>query len=382
MLYPLSYGRVPFSRLTDKRTGANSSHPQETRREARMCGIIKMKMDIHTNIPLKNYTTMRLGGNARFMADAHTPEDLQEICKNAKSQGLPIFILGGGSNTIVHDEGFAGIVVRNRIPGFEVVADEPGQTTIKVGAGENWDETVKRTVEMNLSGIEALSAIPGTAGAAPVQNIGAYGQEVAETLVSLEAYDTHEDRFVVLQNADCGFSYRHSIFRGEAAGRYVITSITLRLYKTAPQPPFYAAVQDYFDEHNITLYTPQAVRDAVMEIRKNKLPDPAVVPNAGSFFKNAIIEDWQLADLKKEYPDIPTYDMPDGRYKVPTGWLIEQAGYKGKTLHGMRVHDKNALVLINESATSYAQLASARDEIIGAVRDKFRIAITQEPLEI
>lgn len=339
-------------------------------------------MDVHTNIPLKKYTTMRLGGNARFMTEAHSPEEIAEACRNAKAQNLPIFILGGGSNVIVHDEGFAGIVIRNRIAGFEVVADEPGQTTLKIGAGENWDSVVKRTVDMNLSGIEAMSAIPGTAGAAPVQNVGAYGQEIADTLVSLEAYDIQNDQFVMLQSADCGFSYRHSIFRGDAAGRFVITSITIRLYKDAPQPPFYKAVQDYFDEHSITLYTPQAIRDAVIEIRKNKLPDPEITPNTGSFFKNAIVEDWQLTDLKKDYPDIPTYDMPDGRYKVPTGWLIEQVGYKGKTLHGMRVHDKNALVLINESAQNYADLEAARDEIIGAVRDKFRITIEQEPLEI
>lgn len=339
-------------------------------------------MDIHTNIPLKNYTTMRLGGNARFMTDVHTADEVADACRNARTQNLPIFILGGGSNIIVHDEGFNGIIIRNRIPGFEVVADEPGRTTLKIGAGENWDEVVKRTVEMNLSGIEAMSAIPGTAGAAPVQNVGAYGQEIAESLVSLEAYDIDEDRFVVLQNTDCGFSYRHSIFRGDAAGRYVILSITIQLSKTAPLPPFYKAVQDYLDAHSITIYTPQIIRDAVIAIRADKLPDPTVTPNTGSFFKNAIVEDWQLTDLKKDWPDIPTYDMPDGRFKVPTGWLIEQTGLKGKTLHGMRVHDKNALVLINESAKSYADLAAARDEIKGAVRDQFRIAIEQEPLEI
>jgi UDP-N-acetylmuramate dehydrogenase len=165
-------------------------------------------------------------------------------------------------------------------------------------------------------------------------------------------------------------------------GRYIITSVTLRLYKATPQPPFYKAVQDYLDAHSITIYTPQTLRDAVIAIRADKLPDPKERPNNGSFFKNAVVEDWQLADLKKEYPDIPTYNMPDGRFKVPTGWLIEQAGLKGQLLHGMRVHDKNALVLINEGASGYADLAAARDEIIGAVRDKFRVQIEQEPLEI
>lgn len=339
-------------------------------------------MDIHTDIPLKNYTTMRLGGNARFMVDVHTPNDVASICKRADEQGLPVYVLGGGSNTLVHDEGYTGIIIHNRILGFHVIAETPQDALLKIGAGENWDDTVRRTVEMNLTGIEALSAIPGTAGAAPVQNIGAYGQEISETLVELEAYDRQTGSIVTLTNEQCEFSYRYSIFRGEQAGRYIITTITLRLYRTPPQPPFYKAVQDYLDAHNITLYTAQTIRDAVIAIRTDKLPDPKLQPNTGSFFKNAIIEDWQLTDLRNEYPDIPTYDMPDGRFKVPTGWLIEQAGLKGQVLHGMKVHDKNALVLINESATSYADLAAARDEIIGAVRDKFRIQIEQEPLEI
>ena len=325
---------------------------------------------------------MRLGGNARFMTDIHSSAEVAQIVQKAAAQNLRMYVLGGGSNTVVRDEGFDGLVLRNRIPGFEVVADTASDTTIKIGAGEDWDSVVKRTVDMNLIGIECLSAIPGTAGAAPVQNIGAYGQEVAETLVSLEAYDIQDGQHVTLTNEQCGFSYRHSIFRGESAGRYIITSITLRLYKAAPQPPFYKAVQDYLDTNNVTLYTAKALRDAVMAIRKEKLPDPKERPNNGSFFKNAIVEDWQLSDLRAEYPDVPTYDMPDGRFKVPTGWLIEQTGLKGQLLHGMRVHDKNALVLINESAASYADLAAARDEIIGAVRDTFRIIIEQEPLEM
>ena len=339
-------------------------------------------MDIHTDIPLKNYVTMRLGGNARFMTDIHSSAEVAQIVQKAVAQNLRMYVLGGGSNTVVRDEGFDGLVLRNRIPGFEVVADTASDTTIKIGAGEDWDSVVKRTVDMNLIGIECLSAIPGTAGAAPVQNIGAYGQEVAETLISLEAYDIQDGQHVTLTNEQCGFSYRHSIFRGESAGRYIITTITLRLYKAAPQPPFYKAVQDYLDTNNITLYTAKALRDAVMAIRKDKLPDPKERPNNGSFFKNAIVEDWQLSDLRAEYPDVPTYDMPDGRFKVPTGWLIEQTGLKGQLLHGIRVHDKNALVLINESAASYADLAAARDEIIGAVRDMFRIIIEQEPLEM
>jgi len=339
-------------------------------------------MDIHTNIPLKNFTTMKLGGPARFMVEVRSADELIAVYRNARSKQLPIFILGGGSNVIAHDEGFSGIVMRMRIPGFEIISDDLNTTTIKIGAGESWDATVKRTVEMNLSGIEAMSAIPGTFGAAPVQNIGAYGQEIADTLVSLEAYDSQADKIVTLQNTDCQFSYRNSIFRDSEKGRYVITSVTITLSKTTPQPPFYETLQAYFDEHKITIFTQQTVRDAVIAIRTEKLPNPEVLPNTGSFFKNAIVENWQLNDLRAAHPDIKVFDMGNGSSKIPTGWLIEQTGLKGKTLHGMRIHDKNALVLINESAQSYQDLAAARDEIIGAVRDIFRIQIEQEPLEL
>jgi len=339
-------------------------------------------MDIHTNISLKNLTTMKLGGPAKYFAEARSLQELHDLYSDAVAKNVLVFAIGGGSNLIGRDEGYEGLILRIRIPGFEIIADDLYATTIKIGAGEVWDDVVKRTVEMRLSGIEAMSAIPGYAGAAPIQNVGAYGQEISETLVSLEAYDTQTNAMVTLQNADCGFSYRHSIFRGAQIGRYIITSITLKLSKSPPVAPFYDALQKYFDEHSITVFTQQVVRDAVMAIRADKLPDPAVKPSAGSFFKNAIIDQWQMTDLSKNFPDVKAYEMGDGRMKVYSGWLIEKAGFKGQLVHGFRVNEKNCLVLINESATSYADLAAARDEIINKVRDMFNVKIEQEPLEI
>lgn len=339
-------------------------------------------MNVHTNIPLKNYLSMRVGGQARFMADVTSVSELQQLISNTKAKNIPFFVLGSGSNVIARDEEYPGLVVRVRIPGFEILAENSTTTTIKVGAGEIWDEIVKRTVDMNLVGIEAMSDIPSYCGAAPVQNIGAYGQEISDTLVSLEAYDTLEHRIVALSNEECEFTYRDSIFRSKAKGRYIITSITLQLYKSAPEPPFYKAIQDYFDEHGITIYTPQAIREAVILIRHEKLPNPIERPNSGSFFKNAIIEQWQLDELLREYPDAPHYEMGEGRYKIPTGWLIEQCGLKGQLLNGMRINQANALVLINESATGYLDLSLARGEIAQAVQNRFHINIEQEPLEI
>lgn len=339
-------------------------------------------MDMRTDIPLKNYLTMKLGGHARFLADANTPDEVAELCRNARTQGLTIAILGEGSNTLAHDEGFDGIVIRNRIKGIETLNENENSVTMKFGAGEDWDDIVKLSVERGLTGIEAMSAIPGTIGAAPVQNIGAYGQELSDTFVELEAYDIEGDQFVVFSPENCRFSYRHSVFRGELSGKYVITSVTLTLYKTTPQPPFYAALQAYLDQHNVTAYTPATIREAVIAIRADKLPDPAVRPNSGSFFKNAIVETWLRDELLRTYPDMPSFDLGDDTYKIPSGWLIEQAGFKGKLLHGIRVNDKNCLVLINESAESFDDLARARDEIAGTVRDTFRITLEQEPLEL
>lgn len=340
-------------------------------------------MEMITGVALKPYTTMRLGGEAKLLTTATSLDDVKEVYRYSKQHNLPVFVLGGGSNVLARDEGYDGIVLLNRLKGFEVLEDDGEVVTIKIAAGEIWDEVVERSVAMGLQGIEAMSAIPGTAGAAPVQNVGAYGQEIADTLVSLEAYDSVTGEVIRFDAADCQFSYRHSIFRGQAAGRYCIINITLKLNRLNPQPPFYAALQRYFDDKSISgPYDVKMIRDAVIEIRREKLPDPKQNPNTGSFFKNSLVSSEKFQKLQEDFPDIPHYDMPDGTVKVPTGWLIERTGLKGKSFHGMRVHDKNALVLINESATGYADLAAAREEIIQAVDQKFHIQIQQEPLEL
>jgi len=341
-----------------------------------------MTVNIQTNTPLSTLTTMRLGGSANYVADVMTPDELRQVYQNAKRLNQPVYIIGGGSNLIAHDEGFSGVIIHMQIPGIEIIADDGTSTTIKSGAGEIWDNLVKFSVDRNLNGIAAMSGIPGTVGAAPVQNIGAYGQELADTFVSLEAYDISEDRFITLSLDDCEFSYRHSIFRGKSQGRYAIINVTLKLYKSPPQPPFYSSLQKRLDESGVTDYTVQIIRDNVLAIRADKLPDPALLPNSGSFFKNAIIEKWKLDDLLTTYPDMPSFAMDGGTFKIPAGWLIENADLKGSVISGIKVHDGNAVVLINQSATTYADLSAARDSIIDTVRDKFQIILEQEPLEL
>lgn len=339
-------------------------------------------MDVMTNISLKQYTTMKLGGETRYMATADSASDVVSLYRNARKENLPIFVLGGGSNVITHDEVFEGIVLLNKIKGFEVISETDETTDVKIGAGEVWDEVVEKAIGLGLQGIEAMSGIPGTAGAAPVQNVGAYGQEIADTLISLEAYDSKTDTIVTISADECDFSYRNSIFRDKENGRYCILNITLRLNKAEPKPPYYASLQKYIDENDIREVNLSVIRVAVLNIRSEKLPDPAELPSAGSFFKNALVEKWKLEELQKEYSDIPNYAMSDGRYKIPTGWLIDKAGLRGYRSHGMRVYEKNALVLVNDSATGYDDLAAIREEIVQIVFDKFGIKIEQEPLEL
>ena len=339
-------------------------------------------MDVMTNISLKQYTTMKLGGEARYMATADSPGDVVSLYRNARKENLPIFVLGGGSNVITHDEVFEGIVLLNKIKGFEIISETDETTDVKIGAGEVWDEVVEKAIGLGLQGIEAMSGIPGTAGAAPVQNVGAYGQEIADTLISLEAYDSKTDTIVTISADECDFSYRNSIFRDKEKGRYCILNITLRLNKAEPKPPYYASLQKYIDENDIREVNLSVIRVAVLNIRSEKLPDPAELPSAGSFFKNALVEKWKLEELQKEYSDIPNYAMSDGRYKIPTGWLIDKAGLRGYRSHGMRVYEKNALVLVNDSASGYNDLAAIREEIVQIVFDKFGIKIEQEPLEL
>lgn len=339
-------------------------------------------MDVMTNISLKQYTTMKLGGEARYMATADSPGDVVSLYRNARKENLPIFVLGGGSNVITHDEVFEGIVLLNKIKGFEAISETDETTDVKIGAGEVWDEVVEKVIGLGLQGVEAMSGIPGTAGAAPVQNVGAYGQEIADTLISLEAYDSKTDTIVTISADECDFSYRNSIFRDKEKGRYCILNITLRLNKAEPKPPYYASLQRYIDENDIREVNLSVIRVAVLNIRSEKLPDPAELPSAGSFFKNALVEKWKLEELQKEYSDIPNYAMSDGRYKIPTGWLIDKAGLRGYRSHGMRVYEKNALVLVNDSATGYDDLAAIREEIVQIVFDKFGIKIEQEPLEL
>jgi UDP-N-acetylmuramate dehydrogenase len=324
---------------------------------------------------------MRLGGIAAYMTDVSTRQDVSEAVAWANERGLPTIMIGDGSNIIWNDDGYPGLVMVNKIQGFELTSEYDTGTYITAGSGMNWDQFVAKTVEMGLTGVEFLSLVPGTVGATPVQNVGAYGAEVASTITTIEAYDTQAHSFVTLRGSDCQFGYRTSRFKTTDRGRFFITSVTFFLQKGLPGPPFYGALQSYFQEHAITDITPQAVRDAVIAIRTAKLPDPSVVANNGSFFANPIIEARDFTQLSADFPEIAHWNVDEGKVKISAAWLLEQAGFKDfhDSETGMGTWPKQPLVLINEHAEKTAQLLAFKQKIVEAVQQKFGITLQQEP---
>lgn len=338
-------------------------------------------MNIQENVDLSSHSTMRLGGKARYLSEAASEEDIRDIVEWAKAKQIPFLMIGDGSNIVWRDEGFAGLIIVNRLRGRKILNEDEAGATISIGGGENWDEVVAWTVEKGWSGIEFLSRIPGTVGAAPVQNIGAYGAELADTLIEVEAFDTEHMAFGGIAKEACGFAYRTSRFKGADKGRFLITGIVLKLNKNQPAPPFYESLQAYFDEHKITDYSRETVREAVTAIRGVKLPDPSVVNNNGSFFTNPIISKEQFENLQKRYPDIKGWPTAEGDVKVSAGWLVEKAGFKDfhDQQTGMGTWKGSALVLVNERARHTSDLLEFKQKIVFKVDELFDIVLEQEP---
>ena len=338
-------------------------------------------MKIRENVPISSLTTMRIGGDARFVLEVTELSEIAEAFDFAKKHKLPVWVMGGGANTIGRDEGFDGVIILNKLRGIEIISQTADEVEICAMGGEDWDNLVAFACERGYSGIEALSKIPGSVGAAPVQNIGAYGQEISQVIENVEAYDTQTGELVVIGKEEMQMRYRSTIFNtGADAGRYFIVSVTLLLENEASlAPPFYNSLQKYLDEHDVTDYTPLAIREAVSAVRAEKLPDPAVEPSAGSFFKNIYLDD-SAAD-EAEARGIKVI-RKNSENKISSGYLIEKAGLKGREFHGFVVSEKAALILINKSAKSYADLDAARTEIRKIVFDKFGYELEQEPVEL
>lgn len=372
-------------------------------------------MIIRENVPLSDLTTMRLGGPARYVIDIESEADIEPAFAFASGQPLPadvilhdsdgqslnnhptppthplpVFILGDGANTIARDEPWDGVIIRNRLTGITHDIAKDGQslltgdtadlTFLKIQGGTPWDDVVAYACDLGLTGIEALSKIPGTAGAAPVQNIGAYGQDLSQVFVKARVYDRYTHQFKTLHHFEMDFTYRHSILNTTEKGRYFVISIALELRAGRMPRPFYNSIEKYLESHpDVNPGSPSAIRTIVSTIRKDKLPDPLDTPSAGSFFKNVYLTPTEATQAEQNH--IPVYHGHDG-LKINSAWLIEQASLKGQLLHGFRVSANAPLVLINESATGYRDLAAARTEIIERVKAKFGYTLEQEPVEL
>jgi len=336
-------------------------------------------MNIVENTPLKNHSSFAIGGTVRYSAEINTIQDVFDIRTFSLEKNVPLFIVGEGTNTLFADGTQDFVLGLMKITGIEIINESPNETHLRVGAGVLWDDLVAWTTERDLSGIEALSAIPGTVGAAPIQNIGAYGSEFKDVCLTVEAYDTTTKTIRSMNIAKCLFSYRDSIFK-QHPGRYIVVSVTIKLHKKPPTIPKYKDVEEYFI--NKPAPTVSEIRTAIIEIRSRKLPDYKTIPNVGSYFKNPIISATDLEKILIEYPNLPYHTTKDGLIKVYAGWLIEQAGYKGKNVHDIVVYEKNALVLTNPNQAPFKNLQDAEKAIITSVQEKFGIILEREPVLI
>jgi UDP-N-acetylmuramate dehydrogenase len=342
-------------------------------------------MEIQQNLSLAPWTTLGIGGPAQFFAQAQSEDDLLDALAFANARGLPVFILGGGSNLLVADSGYPGLVIRIEIQGPIVRREH----AFHVPAGTPWDHFVTHICTLGLSGIECLAGIPGLTGGAPIQNIGAYGQEVAQTIASVRAYDRLERQFVTLDRTACRFAYRESLFNTTARGRYVVTEVAFTFDPAARPNLTYADLRSFAAaiEHPPT---PLEVAETVKVIRHRKgmllVPGEPDCRSAGSFFKNPIVApesvDRIAATLGVPAESVPRYPAPHGRIKLPAAWLLEKAGFhKGYVFGEAGISSRHTLALINRGHATFADIVHLRELIVGSVLDRFGIALEQEPVE-
>src|SRR5215469_2151658 len=344
-------------------------------------------MLLQENVPLAALTTIGVGGPARFFVEALTPDDVREAVAYAKSRNLRLFVLGGGSNLVVSDAGWPGLVLKVAIPGINH-RHVHGKAYFEVGAGEDWDAFVAVTVQHHCAGIECLSGIPGSVGGTPVQNVGAYGQEVSETIVSLDALNLNTGKEEEFENADCSFAYRTSLFNTTAKGQYVIVRVTFALPHDGEPRLTYADLKKRFCSWP-TQPTLADVREAVREIRLSKgmliTPGDADSRSAGSFFKNPVLTSEQFDELRQRASarnlDVPSYPALDAQRKVSAAWLVEKSGFtKGYEKGHVGISSRHALAIVNRGGATAAEILALKDEIRRKVESTWGICLETEPV--
>jgi UDP-N-acetylmuramate dehydrogenase len=333
---------------------------------------------ILSDISLKPFNTFGIDVKANYFARFSNTNELAQILESDVAKKNELLVLGGGSNLLL-TKNFEGLVLKNEMKGMEIIPGQDADTFfVKSFAGELWHDLVMFSIENNLAGIENMSLIPGSVGAAPMQNIGAYGVEVKDVFDSLEAFEIATGNIRVFRKEDCHFGYRESIFKRDLKNKYIIVSVTLLLRKTGVVNTTYGAINDELKMAGILNPTIRDVSNAVIAIRKSKLPDPAQIGNAGSFFKNPVIEKVKFDLLKKQFPDIPSYPADENHVKLAAGWLIEKAGWKGKTISNHGVHKNQALVLVNYGGAKGDEIYRLSEDILQSVKSRFGVELERE----
>jgi UDP-N-acetylmuramate dehydrogenase len=331
-------------------------------------------MQFSENISLASLNSFGIEAMARYYTKISSVDELSNL---HLEQNLPLLVLGGGSNILFTGD-FSGYVLHNDIRGIEVIHEDEEHVLLRTGAGEVWHEFVEYCIGNGYAGVENLALIPGKNGASPIQNIGAYGVEVKDVFYELEAFHLFEKKLYRFSASECAFGYRDSVFKNRYKGQFMISSVTYRLSKKPSFHTTYGAITQELEKMGVQDLSIRAIGNAVIRIRRSKLPDPAEIGNAGSFFKNPEVSAEQFSLLRSEYPDIVGYPLPGGRVKLAAGWMIERAGWKGHRSGQAGVHNKQALVLVNHGGAKGKEIFDLSEEILVSIREKFGVKLERE----
>jgi UDP-N-acetylmuramate dehydrogenase len=334
-------------------------------------------MLISSNTSLKVFNTFNIEASTKYFTELNSISDIQELMLSNEFKKNDNLILGGGSN-VLFTKDFNGLVIKNAIKGIEIIKEDDDLVLVKCYAGENWHEFVTWCINKNYGGLENLSLIPGCTGASPMQNIGAYGVEIKDIFFDLEAINLFTGELTVFNKTDCQFGYRESVFKKQLKNQYLITSVTFQLTKKPVFNIEYGAIKQELDKMNIKELSIKAISDAVISIRSSKLPNPKIIGNAGSFFKNPEVSVETYNRLKSEFPNIVAYPLDNSNYKLAAGWLIEQSGLKGMRIGDAGVHNLQALVLVNYGNAKGNDIFNLSTEVLEKVKDKFDVDLERE----
>lgn len=332
---------------------------------------------IESNVPLKNFNTFGIDVSSKLFSQVENEDQVRNVIQSSEFSNNTSLILGGGSN-LLFTKNFDGIVLRNHIQGIEVIEDTKQHVLVKVGGGVVWHEFVLHCIKKGWHGVENLSLIPGNVGASPMQNIGAYGVEVREVFHELEAIHLKTGEIHYFNNSDCRFGYRESVFKNKLKGEYLISRVIYKLLKKGDFTISYGAVEKQLENMGVQELSAKSISDAIIAIRQSKLPDPKKIGNSGSFFKNPIVDESSYEIIKSSFPDVVAYPAGKGFMKLAAGWLIEDAGWKGKTFGNYGVHKNQALVLVNYGGASGKEIYDLSEEILNSIKEKFRVKLERE----